>query len=123
VPGNYADYADGAVEGREVSGPVRFDAGAVRKELPGVVEHDDAVAEQAPALLGVADYGVCRFAVRRRRARARRRVWAHISASWKFHCSFFVIVVVSVPQVVRSLTWRRLTVFPMAICSFPLVFF
>ena len=27
----------------------------------------------------------------------------------------------SVPQVLRSLTWPKLIVFPIAICSFPLV--
>ena len=95
---------------------------AAQHEDPGVVEEHDAVAEQAPALLGVADYGVRRFAIRIRRSRTRRRVWAHISASWLFHraCSRLVF---SVPQVVRSLTWPKLIVFPTAICSFPLVIY
>ena len=92
----------------------------VRQKLARVFEQDDAVAEQAPALLGVTDNGVRRFAVRSRRSRTRRRVWAHISASWLFHhaCSRLVF---SVPQVVRSLPWLKLIVFPIAICSFPLV--
>ena len=50
-----------------------------------------AVAEQAPALLGVTDNGVRRFAVRSRRSRTGRRVWAHISASWLFHHAFSVV--------------------------------
>jgi hypothetical protein len=113
-------HAYRAVEGGEVGGPVRCDRRAVRQQFPGVFEHHDAVTEQAPALLGVADYGVRRFAVRSRRGRTRRRVWAHISASWLFHhaCSRLVF---SVPQVVRLLTWPKLIVFPAAICSFPLV--
>jgi hypothetical protein len=57
------DPAGWAVEG-QVGGPVRRDRLAVGQEFPRVFEDDDAVAEQAPALLGVADYGVRRFAVR-----------------------------------------------------------
>jgi hypothetical protein len=64
VPRVHADYADRAVEGSKVSGPMRFDARAVGEQFPGVLEHHDAVAEQAPALLRVANYGVSRFAVR-----------------------------------------------------------
>src|ERR1700759_1793951 len=113
-------HAYRTVEGGQVGGAVRCDGGAVRQQFAGVFEDHDAVAEQAPALLGVADYGVRRFAIRIRRSRTRRRVWAHISASWLFHraCSRLVF---SVPQVVRSLTWPKLIVFPTAICSFPLV--
>jgi hypothetical protein len=43
---------------------MRFDARAVGEQFPGVLEDHDAVAEQAPALLRVANYGVSRFAVR-----------------------------------------------------------
>jgi hypothetical protein len=32
---------------------------------------------------------------------------------------FTFMMVVSVPQLMRSLTWLMLIVFPMAICSFP----
>jgi hypothetical protein len=60
VPG---DHADRAVEWCQVSRPVRLDAGAVRQQFPGVLEHHDTVAEQAPSLLRVAHDGVCRFAV------------------------------------------------------------
>src|SRR5579862_1987977 len=86
----------GTVEGSEVGGPVRCDAGAVRQQFPRVFEYHHAVAEQAPALLGVADYRVRRFAVRSRRSRTGRRVWAHISASWLFHRAFLIDF--SVPQ-------------------------
>ena len=74
-----------------------LDHAAVGEKFARVVENDHAVAEQAPALLRVADDGVRRFAVRCRRCRTRRRVWAHIRASWLFHraCS----VDFSVPQV------------------------
>jgi len=61
VPG---DHADRAVEWCQVSRPVRLDAGAVRQQLAGVLEHHDTIAEQAPSLLRVAHDGVCRFAVR-----------------------------------------------------------
>src|ERR1700755_1780177 len=113
-------HAYRTVEGSEVGGPVRCDGLAVWQQFAGVLEDHDAVAEQAPALLGVADDGVRRFAVRIRRSRTGRRVWAHISASWLFHhaCSRLMF---SVPQVVRSLTWPKLIVFSIAICSFPLV--
>jgi hypothetical protein len=54
--------------GRPVEGqirrPVRRDGLAIGQEFPRVFEDHDAVAEQAPALLGVADNGVRRFAVR-----------------------------------------------------------
>jgi hypothetical protein len=56
-------YPGRAIEG-QVRGPVRRDGRAVRQELPGVLEDHDAVAEQAPALLRVADNGMRRFAVR-----------------------------------------------------------
>jgi hypothetical protein len=49
----------------QVGGPVRRDARAVGEQFPGVLEDHDAIAEQAPSLLRVADNGVCRFAVRR----------------------------------------------------------
>jgi hypothetical protein len=113
-------HAYRTVEGSDVGGPVRRDACAIGQKLACVVEDHDAIAEQAPALLGVADYGVRRFAVRCRWRRTGRRVWAHVSASWLFHraCSRLVF---SVPQILRSLTWLILTVFPIAICSFPLV--
>jgi hypothetical protein len=57
-------YRTGTVEGGEVRWPVRCDARTVRQQFPGVFEDHDAVAEQAPALLGVADDGVRRFAIR-----------------------------------------------------------
>jgi len=57
-------YAYRTVEGGEIGGPVRRDALAVGQQLPGVFEDHHAIAEQAPALLGVADDGVRRFAVR-----------------------------------------------------------
>src|SRR5215831_5058190 len=90
-------HANRTVEGSEVGGPVRCDGRAVGQQFTGVLEDHDAVAEQAPALLGVADDGVRRFAIRIRRSRTGRRVWAHISASWLFHHAFSVVF--SVPQV------------------------
>jgi hypothetical protein len=93
-------YTRRTVEGSEVGGPVRCDGRAVRQQFAGVLEDHDAVAEQAPALLGVADNGVRRFPIRSRRSRTGRRVWAHISASWLFHHAFSVDVsIFSVPQV------------------------
>jgi hypothetical protein len=37
---------------------VRWDHATVRQEFAGVVEEDDAVAQQAPSLLGVGGDGV-----------------------------------------------------------------
>jgi hypothetical protein len=41
-----------------------------RQQFAGVLEHDDAIAEQAPALLGVTDNSPGRFTIQR------SRVWA-----------------------------------------------
>jgi len=62
VPGGGHAYP--AVEGSDVGRPVRSDARAVGKQFPGVFEDHDAIAEQAPALLGVTDDDVRCFAVR-----------------------------------------------------------
>src|ERR1044071_4612793 len=48
--------ADGL--GVAVVRPMRLDDGAAREPLAGVVEEDDAVAEQAPPLLGGGDHRV-----------------------------------------------------------------
>jgi hypothetical protein len=42
---------------------VRRDGRPVREKLTSVLEDNDAIAEQAPALLRVAGYGVSRLAV------------------------------------------------------------
>jgi hypothetical protein len=42
---------------------VRGDLRAVRQQFTGVLEDDDTVTEQAPALLWVSSYGVSRLAV------------------------------------------------------------
>jgi hypothetical protein len=34
---------------------MRLDAASIRKQFAGVLEHDHAIAEQAPTLLGMAD--------------------------------------------------------------------
>ncbi len=56
---------------------VRFDHGAVGQDLTGVLEDDDAVAEQAPSLLGVAGDDRRRGAVRLVGGRAGGPVLAH----------------------------------------------
>src|SRR5215468_202371 len=66
----------------ECGRPVRGDDLAAGKQLTGVLEHHDAVAEQGPALLGVAGDGAGRFAVDGVCFRALRRVRAHGCASW-----------------------------------------
>jgi hypothetical protein len=53
---------------------VRLDDGAVGKQRPAVLEHDDAVAQQAPALLRVKDGDLGRRAVGCVRGRAARCV-------------------------------------------------
>src|SRR5579859_6785928 len=60
---------------------MRRDGRAVRQQLAGVIEDHYAIAEQAPALLRVADHGVGRLAVRCLGIRAWRRVRAHSRAS------------------------------------------
>src|SRR5690606_12908899 len=62
-------------------GAVRRDGGAAGQELTGVLEQDDAVAQQAPPLLGVAGQGAGGFAVRCVRRRTDRVVRAHRRAS------------------------------------------
>ena len=57
---------------------MRSDHNAVGKQLTGVVEQDDAVAEKAPALLGVGGDGVRGFAVSRLRRGTLRSVGAGI---------------------------------------------
>jgi hypothetical protein len=42
---------------------VRSDLRAVRQQFTGVLEDDDTVTEQAPALLWVSSYGVSRLAI------------------------------------------------------------
>jgi hypothetical protein len=96
VPAVSVGHTDRTVEGSKVGGPVRCDGLAVRQQFAGVLEDHDAVAEQAPALLGVADNGVRRFAIRSRRSRTRRRVRAHISASWLFHVRSLLVFSVDV---------------------------
>ena len=61
---------------------VRGDGPPVRQQLTGVFEDHDSVAEQGPPLLRVTRDRVCRLAVRCRSIRTRRKVRAHVSASW-----------------------------------------
>ena len=60
-----------------ICGPMGTNRIPARKEFPRVFEHDDAVAEQAPALLGAADYGPGSLTVQRSRVWTRWRVRAH----------------------------------------------
>jgi hypothetical protein len=55
---------------------VRLYDGSVWKQRPGVLEQDDAIAQQAPALLGVTGNHPSGLAIRRADGRARRRVLA-----------------------------------------------
>src|SRR5258708_17961440 len=57
------------------------DRGTTGKQLSCVLEYDDAITEQAPALLGVTDDGACRLAVRPTGIRTPWRVRAHSCAS------------------------------------------
>jgi len=57
-------YDPGRPVETQVGGAVRSDTSAVRQKLARVLEDHDAIAEQAPALLGVADDSVCRLTVR-----------------------------------------------------------
>src|ERR1700684_268184 len=66
----------------QVRRPVRRDCIPAGEELPGILENDDAVAEQAPALFRMTDDRTGRLAVRAAGIRTRWRVRAHRSASW-----------------------------------------
>src|SRR5215510_7737905 len=61
----------------ERSGPVRCDDLAAGEQFAGVLEDHDTVAEQRPALLGVAGDGAGRLAIGCVCVRALRQVWAH----------------------------------------------
>jgi hypothetical protein len=71
-----ADFSSSGWRGRygpvnQVSRAMRGDGVAVGQQFTGVFEDHDAVAEQAPALFGVADEGPSRLVVRGTSARAR----------------------------------------------------
>ncbi|MBB4743527.1 hypothetical protein BJY16_006986 [Actinoplanes octamycinicus] len=57
---------------------VRLDGRAVRQELAGVLENDDAVAEQAPALFAEGRHGLGGFAIDGIGWRAGDSVLAHL---------------------------------------------
>jgi len=57
--------------------PVRRDAPAIRKQDAGVLEHHDAVAEQAPTLFGMRRHDAGRLAIRCVRGRTGRLMLAH----------------------------------------------
>jgi len=57
--------------------PVRRDALAGGEQRAGVLEQHDAVAEQAPSLLGVRGHDMGRLAIYRVRGRTRRLMLAH----------------------------------------------
>src|SRR5262249_40906586 len=61
----------------ECSGPVRGDDLTAGKQLAGVIEDHDTVAEQRPALLRVAGDGAGRLAIGCVCVGALRQVWAH----------------------------------------------
>src|ERR1700722_973518 len=65
-----------------ICGPVRSYRVPARQQFAGVLEHDDAIAKQAPALLGVADKSPGRLTIQRSRVGAERRMRAHACASW-----------------------------------------
>src|ERR1700733_3109874 len=77
--------------GNQIGGAVRGDGLSIGEKLPGVLKDNYAVAEQAPSLLGVADEGTGRLAVRTARVRARWRMRAHSRASR----SFIVVVLIT----------------------------
>jgi hypothetical protein len=67
--------AGGALEGCEVQvglGPVGRDYPAIGQQIASVLEHDDAVAEQAPSLLWAGGHDPGSLAIRRVRRRAGR---------------------------------------------------
>src|ERR1035441_2642796 len=74
-PGSARRPAAGTAETCEAEvepGPVRCDDPAVGQQVAGVLEHDDALAYQAPALLRAGGHDVGGLAVRRVRRRAGR---------------------------------------------------
>jgi hypothetical protein len=77
--------------GERVRRPVRLDREPVGEQFSGVLEYDDAVTEQTPALLGVADDRPGRLAVQVLGTRARWRMWAHSCAS----CELLVVFLIT----------------------------
>src|ERR1700733_1823687 len=65
-----------------VCGPVRSYRVPAGQQFAGVLEHDDAIAEQAPALLRVADKSPGRLTIQRSRVWTWWRMRAHTCASW-----------------------------------------
>jgi hypothetical protein len=72
---------DSRVGDLAIRGPMRRDDLAVGQQLPGVIEEDDAITEQAPTLLWVVSHSMGRLPVRRFGRRARRLMLALHSAS------------------------------------------
>src|SRR5487761_1570570 len=66
---------------RHVGGAMRSDRVAARKQFPRVLKDNDAVAEQAPALLWVANYCACRLTIQCGSIWTGWRVRAHPRAS------------------------------------------
>src|SRR5260370_42696455 len=69
--------SSGCGERPDVGRPVGSDHAPVREQLTGVFEQDDAVTEQAPALLRVAGHNVRGLPIDGLRGRALRVVVAH----------------------------------------------
>src|SRR6266700_4442082 len=69
--------SSGCGERPDVGRPVGSDHAPVREQLTGVFEQDDAVTQQAPALLRVAGHDVCGLPIDGLRGRALRVVVAH----------------------------------------------
>jgi len=65
---------------------VRGDRPAVRKEFASVVEQDDAIAQQAPALPGLICHDPCGEVIRCRPLRAPRLVLTHLSLRCRAAC-------------------------------------
>jgi hypothetical protein len=62
-------------------GPTRCDGAAVGEQFTAVVKHDDAVAQPAPALLGVTGDNPGRQVIGRRPSRASRLMLTHFASS------------------------------------------
>src|SRR5258708_28847288 len=92
------------------------DRGTTGKQLSCVLEYDDAITEQAPALLGVTDDGACRLAVRPTGIRTPWRVRAHSCSSCGSELCLRSHTTVPAEHPITA--WPVVTVFRAALCRF-----
>lgn len=67
---------------RKRAAGTRIECPSIREQCTGIIEHDDAVTEQAPPLLRTTDHDVCGHAIRRQCVCAPGLMFAHDDLRW-----------------------------------------